>query len=75
MSLTLVATVIAFVIAIFVIKFFMGYISKKSFMPFVIYRIALGIIVFILLGTGVLDADGGAAASAAAAALATNGVG
>ncbi|MBC9954599.1 undecaprenyl-diphosphate phosphatase [Leucobacter sp. cx-42] len=75
MSLTLVATVIAFVIAIFVIKFFMGYISKKSFMPFVIYRIALGIIVFILLGTGVLDADGGTAASAAAAALATNGVG
>ena len=75
MSLTLVATVIAFVIAIFVIKFFMGYISKKSFMPFVIYRIALGIIVFILLGIGVLDADGGTAASAAAAALATNGVG
>ena len=74
MSLTLVATVIAFVIAIFVIKFFMGYISKKSFMPFVIYRIALGILVFILLGTGVLVADGGATVSAAAA-LATNGVG
>lgn len=74
MSLTLVATVIAFVIAIFVIKFFMGYISKKSFMPFVIYRIALGILVFILLGTGVLAADGGATVSAAAA-LATNGVG
>lgn len=74
MSLTLVATVIAFVIAIFVIKFFMGYISKKSFMPFVIYRIALGILVFILLGTGVLAADGGATVSAATA-LATNGVG
>jgi undecaprenyl-diphosphatase len=53
---TLIATVVAFVVAIFVIKFFMSYISKRSFMPFVVYRIVLGIVIFVLLGTGVLNA-------------------
>jgi undecaprenyl-diphosphatase len=53
---TLIATVVAFVVAIFVIKFFMSYISKRSFMPFVVYRIVLGIVIFILLGTNVLSA-------------------
>lgn len=53
---TLIATVVAFVVAIFVIKFFMSYISKRSFMPFVIYRIVLGIVIFALVGTGVLAA-------------------
>lgn len=53
---TLIATVVAFIVAIFVIKFFMSYISKRSFLPFVIYRILLGIVIFILLGTGVLAA-------------------
>jgi undecaprenyl-diphosphatase len=53
---TLVATVVAFVVAIVVIKFFMIYISKRSFLPFVIYRIALGLVLFVLLGTGVLVA-------------------
>ncbi|MET4636949.1 undecaprenyl-diphosphate phosphatase [Mycetocola sp. 2940] len=53
---TLVATAVAFVVALVVIKFFMSYISKRSFMPFVAYRIALGLVLFALLGTGVLDA-------------------
>ncbi|GGE89541.1 undecaprenyl-diphosphate phosphatase [Mycetocola zhadangensis] len=53
---TLIATVVAFIVAIFVIKFFMNYISKRSFMPFVIYRIVLGLVLFGLLGTGVLAA-------------------
>ena len=34
----------------------MSYISKRSFMPFVIYRILLGVVIFVLLGTGVLAA-------------------
>lgn len=68
MSLTLLATAIAFVVAIFVIKFFMSYISKRSFMPFVIYRLALGAVIFVLLGTGLLDAEGGAAAAQTAGA-------
>jgi undecaprenyl-diphosphatase len=53
---TLVATVIAFLVALVVIKFFMSYISKRSFLPFVVYRIALGLVIFVLLGTGVLSA-------------------
>lgn len=53
---TLVATVIAFAVALGVIAFFMNYISKRSFLPFVIYRIVLGITVFVLLGTNVISA-------------------
>ena len=39
-----------------VIAFFMSYISKRSFLPFVIYRIVLGIVLFVLLGTNVISA-------------------
>ena len=53
---TLVATVVAFAVALVVIGFFMRYISKRSFLPFVIYRIALGVVVMILLGTNILSA-------------------
>ncbi|HEV7949748.1 MAG TPA: undecaprenyl-diphosphate phosphatase [Glaciihabitans sp.] len=53
---TLVATVVAGVVGFIVIKFFMSYISKRSYMPFVVYRILLGIALIILLSTGVLAA-------------------
>jgi undecaprenyl-diphosphatase len=53
---TLVATVIAFIVGLVVIAFFMSYISRRSFLPFVIYRIVLGIVLFVLLGTNVLAA-------------------
>ncbi|MGK9146920.1 undecaprenyl-diphosphate phosphatase [Plantibacter flavus] len=53
---TLVATIIAFVVGLAVIVFFMGYISKRSFLPFVIYRIVLGVVLLVLLGTGVIAA-------------------
>ncbi|SDS74136.1 undecaprenyl-diphosphate phosphatase [Microterricola viridarii] len=53
---TLVATVIAFGVGLVVIAFFMSYISKRSFLPFVIYRIALGFALFGLLATGVIAA-------------------
>jgi undecaprenyl-diphosphatase len=39
-----------------VIAFFMNYISKRSFLPFVIYRILLGGLIFVLLGTGAIQA-------------------
>ncbi|WP_438856000.1 undecaprenyl-diphosphate phosphatase [Agromyces sp. M3QZ16-3] len=52
---TAAATAVAFVVAILVIAFFMKWISRHSFLPFVIYRIALGATVFVLLGTGVLE--------------------
>ncbi|UYO95638.1 undecaprenyl-diphosphate phosphatase [Microbacterium sp. M28] len=51
---TLAATGIAFVVALGVIAFFMSWISKRSFLPFVIYRILLGTTLLILLGTGVI---------------------
>jgi undecaprenyl-diphosphatase len=52
---TAVATVVAFVVGLLVIVFFMNYISKRSFLPFVIYRLALGVTLVILLLTGVLQ--------------------
>lgn len=53
---TLVATVIAFGVALLVIAFFMNYISKHSFLPFVIYRILLGGALFALLATNTIAA-------------------
>ena len=53
---TAAATLVAFVVAILVIAFFMNYISRHSFLPFVIYRILLGGTIFALLATGVIDA-------------------
>ena len=67
LTMTAIATVVAFAVALVVIKFFMGYISRRSFMPFVVYRIALGLVIFVLLLTGVLNAEGGSIAAHAAA--------
>jgi len=38
-----------------VIAFLMRYISKGSFIPFVVYRVLLGIVIIVLLLTGVLS--------------------
>jgi undecaprenyl-diphosphatase len=53
---TYAATVVAFGVGHVLIAFFMGYISRRSFLPFVIYRIALGVVLIVLLMTGVLSA-------------------
>jgi undecaprenyl-diphosphatase len=53
---TAVATVVAGVVGFVVIAFFMNYISKRSYLPFVIYRVLLGIALIVLLSTGVLAA-------------------
>lgn len=53
---TAVATVVAFFVALGVIAFFMSYISKRSFLPFVIYRVALGTLLLVLLSLGVIQA-------------------
>ena len=53
---TLVATVVAFLVGLVVIAFFMSYISKRSFLPFVIYRIVIGIVLIVLLATNVISA-------------------
>jgi undecaprenyl-diphosphatase len=52
---TAVATVIAFGVGYVVIAFLMKYISTHSFLPFVVYRIALGVALIVLLVTGILQ--------------------
>jgi undecaprenyl-diphosphatase len=56
---TIFATVIAFAVGYAVIAWFMKFITTKSFMPFVIYRILLGILLFVLVGMGVLSPHAG----------------
>ncbi|MER0484508.1 undecaprenyl-diphosphate phosphatase [Streptomyces sp. Edi2] len=56
---TLFATLIAFVVGYAVIAWFMKFISHKSFMPFVIYRILLGITLFALVAAGTLTPHAG----------------
>ena len=53
---TAVATVVAFFVALGVIAFFMNWISKHSFLPFVVYRVAVGSTLLVLLSMGVIDA-------------------
>jgi undecaprenyl-diphosphatase len=52
---TIVATVLAFVVGLSVIAWLLRYLNRGSFTPFVVYRIALGLLVLALVGTGVLD--------------------
>ncbi|MFF3615861.1 undecaprenyl-diphosphate phosphatase [Streptomyces sp. NPDC002580] len=52
---TIFATIIAFGVGYAVIAWFMKFISNKSFMPFVWYRIALGILIIVLVSTDVLS--------------------
>jgi hypothetical protein len=52
---TLVSTAIAFVVGYLVIAWLLRYLMTKSYLPFVIYRIAVGLIVLVLLGLGVLQ--------------------
>jgi len=52
---TIVGTLVAGIVGYIVIAFFMRYISTHTFTPFVVYRIALGTLVFALLITGTLS--------------------
>jgi undecaprenyl-diphosphatase len=60
---TIVATVVAFAVGLAVIAFLMNYIKTRSFLPFVIYRIVLGVVLLALLALGVLQALPAEAAS------------
>ena len=51
----MIATVISFVVGYAVIVWFLKLISTRSYMPFVVYRIALAIAVVVLLGAGYLS--------------------
>jgi undecaprenyl-diphosphatase len=52
---TAVATVVAFAVGYAVIAFLMRWISTRSFLPFVIYRLLLGTTLLVLLSAGVLQ--------------------
>ncbi|MFC9533911.1 undecaprenyl-diphosphate phosphatase [Streptomyces sp. NBC_01474] len=56
------ATIIAFGVGYAVIAWFMKFISTKSFMPFVYYRILLGIVLIALVAAGVLSPHAGESA-------------
>lgn len=56
-SETLVATTTAFLIGYLVIAWLMKFITTKSFMPFVIYRVLLGSALLVALATGLISAQ------------------
>lgn len=55
---TAIATLIAFGVGYTVIIFFLRLVSTRSYMPFVYYRIVLGVALLVLLSTGIISAGG-----------------
>jgi undecaprenyl-diphosphatase len=53
---TVVATVVAFTVGYAVVAWLLRYLRTHSYLPFVIYRVVLGLLVLGLLSAGVLDA-------------------
>lgn len=53
---TIVGTIVSFIVGIAVIHWLLKYVSTRSYAPFVIYRIALGALVLILVATGAIAA-------------------
>ena len=50
------ATFVAFFVGYVVIAWLMKFISTRSFMPFIVYRIVLGTAILVLLATGTINA-------------------
>ncbi len=53
---TILATVVAFFVGFGVIAWLMSWLEKRSFAPFIVYRIALGLFTFAMLATGTWSA-------------------
>ena len=53
---TIVATVVSFVVGYAAIAWLLRYVTTRSYAPFVIYRVVLGVATLVLVGTGVLTA-------------------
>lgn len=53
---TLVATAIALVVGYLVIAWLIKWVTTRSYLPFVIYRVVLGTVLLVLLSTGVIAA-------------------
>ncbi len=56
---TIFATVVAFLVGYAIIAWFMKWISTRSFMPFVAYRIVVGVILLALIWAGAVDPEAG----------------
>ena len=56
MGETVAATVTAFIVGYAVIAWLMKFVQTRSFMPFVVYRVALGALLLTLLATGTISA-------------------
>jgi undecaprenyl-diphosphatase len=56
MGPTILATAVAFIVGLGVIRWLMDWISRRSFMPFVVYRIVLGAVLLIALSAGWIEA-------------------
>jgi undecaprenyl-diphosphatase len=53
---TIVGTVVSFIVAYASIAWLLRFVSRNSIIPFVWYRVALGVAVIALLGFGVITA-------------------
>ncbi|MFD1506837.1 undecaprenyl-diphosphate phosphatase [Georgenia yuyongxinii] len=53
---TLVATAVAFVVGYFVIIWFLRLVSTRGYLPFVVYRLVLAVVVVVLILTGLVSA-------------------
>jgi undecaprenyl-diphosphatase len=53
---TIVATIVSFVVGYAAIAWLLRWVTTKSYTPFVVYRVVLGVAVLVLLATGVLAA-------------------
>ncbi|HVV14724.1 undecaprenyl-diphosphate phosphatase [Amycolatopsis sp.] len=58
---TILATLVAFGVGYLVIAWLMKFIKTRSYVPFVIYRVLLGVALFALVYTGVLEPNAGPA--------------
>jgi undecaprenyl-diphosphatase len=56
MSGTVVATITSFVVGYLVIAGLLKYLNKGSFLPFVVWRIVVGVVLVVLLSTGLIAA-------------------
>ncbi|HKS44936.1 MAG TPA: undecaprenyl-diphosphate phosphatase [Amycolatopsis sp.] len=56
---TILATLVSFGVGYAVIAWLMNFIKTRSYLPFVVYRIALGVLLFVLMATGALDPAAG----------------
>ncbi|HET6503497.1 MAG TPA: undecaprenyl-diphosphate phosphatase [Amycolatopsis sp.] len=56
---TILATLVSFAVGYLVIAWLMNFIKTRSYLPFVVYRIALGILLFVLMAAGALAPSAG----------------